>query len=402
MGTSGRLVAKSIVVGIDATNLRQGGGVTHLVELLRAAEPAKHGIARVIVWGCTSTLTLLDNLPWLTKINPIQLERGLLQRTLWQCFCLSREAQAVGCDVLFVPGGSFFSTPLPVVTMSRNMLPFERRELLRYGWGSATLKMLVLKWVQSHAFRKADAVIFLTAYAMSGVLKHTGSLNGLTKIVPHGISSRFQIAPRSQRPVFEYSEVDPFKVLYVSVIEPYKHQWHVVEAIATLRSEGYPLALDLVGPAYAPALKRLKTALTRFDPKGVWIRYHGAMPFAELHQKYGESDLGIFASSCENMPNILLETMAAGLPVACSRMGPMPEVLGNSGSYFDPEVPSDIARALRELIVSPQLRAERARGSHETARSYSWKRCADSTFDFLAAIANQRHNSHPLSSRHST
>jgi hypothetical protein len=47
-------------VGIDASNLLQGGGVTHLVQLLTAADPPASGIDRVIVWGAGD---LLDRLP---------------------------------------------------------------------------------------------------------------------------------------------------------------------------------------------------------------------------------------------------------------------------------------------------------------------------------------------------
>jgi glycosyltransferase involved in cell wall biosynthesis len=90
------------------------------------------------------------------------------------------------------------------------------------------------------------------------------------------------------------------------------------------------------------------------------------------------------------MPNILLEGMASGLPIACSNCGPMPEVLGDAGVYFDPENPKDIARALRELIESPVLRTKSAESSFERVRRYSWRRCADETFRFLAEIATSR------------
>lgn len=40
-----------MILGIDASNIRAGGGVTHLVELLRAANPSVHGFEKVIVWG---------------------------------------------------------------------------------------------------------------------------------------------------------------------------------------------------------------------------------------------------------------------------------------------------------------------------------------------------------------
>ena len=98
--------AKLLTIGIDATNIRIGGGITHLVELLRAAQPAEHGIDRIVVWGGTPTLTALEDRPWLVKRNPPALDKGLLQRTLWQRFCLSQATRDEGCDVLFVPGGS--------------------------------------------------------------------------------------------------------------------------------------------------------------------------------------------------------------------------------------------------------------------------------------------------------
>jgi glycosyltransferase involved in cell wall biosynthesis len=179
-------------------------------------------------------------------------------------------------------------------------------------------------------------------------------------------------------------------MLYVSIIDQYKHQWCVVEAIAKLRELGFPIELDLVGPAYTPALKRLNKAIASLDMDGSWVHYHGAIPFDELHLYYAQADLGIFASSCENMPNILLETMGAGLPIACSNRGPMPEVMGGVGSFFDPEKSHDIAKALRELIDSPQTRVELAQTSHGQAKKYSWIQCADDIFRFLTEVVEQR------------
>jgi glycosyltransferase involved in cell wall biosynthesis len=376
-----------LVVGIDATNLRRGGGLTHLIELLAAAEPEKHGIGRIVVWGGAQTLGQLPDRDWLDKLNPTTLNRGLLRRTWWQRFSLSRAAHAAGCDVLFVPGGSYAGNFRPVVTMSRNLLPFEWQELRRYGWSSTTLKLIVLRYTQTRTFRGADGVIFLTEYARQIVEKVTGQIADKTAIIPHGVNPRFQIKPREQRAIGEYTESNPYRLLYVSIIDQYKHQWHVVEAVHALRQEGYPIVLELVGMAYLPSLTRLQAAIARFDPEGRWVRYHGAVPYEGLHQIYRQADLGLFASSCENMPNILLETMAAGLPVACSNRGPMPEVLGDAGLYFNPENPADIAQALRKLILSAELRNEKAKASFARARQFSWARCADQTFSFLAEIA---------------
>ncbi len=381
---------KLSTIGIDATNIRCGGGVTHLVELLRALQPVTFGIERVVVWGSTATLKALEDRPWLTKRNPPALDKGLIVRTLWQRFYLSHAGRDAGCEVLFLPGGSYAGNFYPVVTMSQNLLPFEMRELLRYGVSLLTLKLLLLRLTQSRTFRQTAGVIFLTEYAREAVIKVTGKLRGQSCIIPHGLNPRFNMAPKRQLLIADYDEAHPFCVIYVSVIEPYKHHWHVVEAVAALRKEGLPVVLDLVGPSYPPALKRFNAAFSREDAAHQWVRYHGAIPFDKLHHNYAEADIGLFASSCENMPNILLETMAAGLPIACSRKGPMPDMLGDAGLYFDPEKPAEIAAALRELISSPELRMRLAQASYERAQQYSWQRCADETFGFLAEIAQQK------------
>ncbi len=70
------------------------------------------------------------------------------------------------------------------------------------------------------------------------------------------------------------------------------------------------------------------------------------------------------------MPNILLENMAAGLPIACSNRGPMPEVLGDAGVYFDPESVDDIAHAVAKLIHSPFLREELAHRAYSRSQRF--------------------------------
>lgn len=382
-------ISPQLVVGIDASNLRQGGGITHLIEFLDCADPSGHGISRVVVWGGESILAELTDRPWLVKVSPQALNGGIVQRTFWQLVGLSRAAKFAGCDLLFVPGGLHFSSFRPIVTMSRNLLPFEWSEAKRVGWSLTALRLGFLRWAQARSFLRADAVIFLTNYARECVEKVTGSLLRTSFIIPHGVSPRFQASPRPQKSILHYSAKDAYRLIYVSIVNHYKHQHNVVEAVAICRSEGMPLSLDLIGPARPDALVRLRQALAQHDPHGEWALYHGEVSYTELHKKYASADLGVFASSCENMPNTLLETMASGLPVACSNRGPMPEILGDSGIYFDPENPDDIARALRELIRSPELREEMAQGSYRLARQYSWMRCADQTLNLLYKIGSE-------------
>lgn len=379
-----------MILGIDASNIRGGGGITHLTELLRAAEPGAHGFTRVIVWSGRATLQQIADRPWLCKAHEPLLDRALPYRSFWQRFRLSSLARQAGCDVLLVPGGSYAGNFRPAVTMSRNLLPFEWRELRRFGWSWMTIKCALLRLTQARSFRRADGLVFLTQYARKVVMRAVGRTAGHVVIIPHGIDARFFREPRPQLPIDRYGAARPLRILYVSVVDVYKHQWHVAEAVAQLRASGLPVALTLIGPAYAPALRRLRSTLDGVDPSGEFIRYAGPVSHAALDEHYAAADVCVFASSCENMPNILLEGMAAGLPIACSRRGPMPEVLGEAGVYFDPEHPAEIAGALRELIDAPQLRERLARASHAQARAYSWQTCARETLEFLATFGADR------------
>jgi glycosyltransferase involved in cell wall biosynthesis len=375
---------------IDASTIKAGGGATHLTELLRALDPRSFGFEHILLLAPESTLRRIEDRPWLDKRSLPVFERHYLARAWWQFKHLGGLAQAEKCDLLLVVGGSFATPFRPVVTMSRNMLPFQLTELMRFGCSGQTVRLLLLRATQSRSFKRADGVIFLTRYAREAVGAVTGPIAGEQVTISHGVDARFVRVPRRARPLAECAPGDPLRLLYVSIVDVYKHQWHVVEAVCALHAQGYPVFLELVGPAYEPALRRLQETLRRCDPEGRVVRYLGPVPYAQLDACYERAEIGIFASSCENLPNILLETMAAGLPIACSNRGPMPEVLGDAGRYFDPEDPRSIAVAILELVRSAELRARLASAASERARGYSWHECAQRTFAFLARVASAR------------
>jgi glycosyltransferase involved in cell wall biosynthesis len=373
-------------LGIDASNLRSGGSVTHLSELLRVAQPEKHGIARIFVWGGRDILGHLPGRAWLESIHVPVLDGTLPMRVAWQQTKLSRLAKRAGCDLLFVPGGTYLGNFRPFVTMSRNVLPFDFSQARLYGVSAMLLRFLLLRLTQVETIRNADGTIFLDGYARARVIKKVEKLGGADAIIPHGVSERFRAAPREQKKLSAYSKAEPFKLLYVSTVDAYKHQWHVAEAVSKLVRKGLPVTLELVGHAHPPSLKRLRSVVRRLNAHE-YIHYRGAMPHAELPSLYSSSDAFIFASSCENLPNTLLEAMTAGLPIACSNKSPMPAILGAGGIYFDPQDPEEIASVLHHLIVSPDAREKYAATASELARPYTWERCADETFSFLKKIA---------------
>ena len=378
-------------LGIDASNIRAGGGVTHLVELLRAACPLEYGLDEVVVWGSDRTLKELPARSWLKLVHEPLLDRAFPFRLYWQRTKLTKLAQK-SCDILFVPGGSYNGHFRPFVSMSQNLLPFDNRERSRFGISLASVRYRLLGLSQARCSKRADGVIFLTKYAASVVMGQVREISGEAAIIPHGIDQRFACQPRPQKPLSFYSSEKPLELLYVSIINVYKHQDRVAEALGLLRNEGLPVRLHLVGPAYSPMLQRLQTILRELDPYGKFLNYQGPISYHDLPRVYHRSDMFVFASSCETISITLLEAMASGLPIACSNRGPMPEVLGDAGVYFDPENSLDIARALRQLALSHEMRDRYAHAAYERAKVYCWDRCADETFRFIVKVAHKFNN----------
>lgn len=376
-----------MIVGIDAANLRGGGTRTHLIEILSALENIDHPINKIFVWGSSETLNHLPVADFLIKKNPPALNRGLLSRSLWQRFQLAENARKEGCDVLFVPGGAYAGDFHPVVTMSRNMLPFQMDEALRYGASIYTLKLFVLRLVQIRSFRNSEGIIFLTKFAKNEVLKAAINLNAQLRIISHGLNSKFYHPPQKQNIISKFDKKNPFNIVYVSRVEPYKHQEKVIRAVWELRKKNnWPLALDLFGPSNNKYRSSLANLINKIDPGGRWVKYNDEIDHKDLPNIYRNANLGVFASSCENLPNILIEMMGSGLPIACSNKGPMPEVLGNGGVYFNPTNVFDIESAIQKLIKSPELRAKIANTSFLRANQYTWSDCADKTFRFLTDV----------------
>ena len=117
-----------------------------------------------------------------------------------------------------------------------------------------------------------------------------------------------------------------------------------------------------------------------------FIFYHGSLPYKETLEWYHKADIFVFPSTCETFGISLLEAMTAGLPIASSDRGPMPEVLKDAGLYFNPESVTSIKNCLRYMIENPNLRQRLGKKAKQYSQTYSWKKCANETFAFLSSV----------------
>lgn len=375
----------SIVVGVDASRNRSGGAKAHLLGVLACGNPQEHGIHEVHVWAYKSLLDALPSRDWLVKHNPPELEQSLLRQVAWQIRRLPIEACAAGCDIMLNTDAGTMSSVSPCVTMSRDMLSYEPGEIDRYGWSKARLRLILLRYIQNRSLRRADGAVFLTQHAARIIQKSCGTLQRVG-FIPHGVGNNFRQIERKRLWPQGNQAV---RLLYISNAAWYKHQWMVVQAVELLRRQGLAVTLTLVGGGNGPAQERLRQQMAMSDPTGEFVTQHEFVAQADLPSYLSEADIFVFASSCENMPNTLVEAMAAGLPIACSGRGPMPEVLEDAGEYFDPEDPATIATAVRRLIDDPELRRRLAFRAKTLSARYSWERCARETWSFLVETYEQ-------------
>jgi len=334
----------------------------------------------VHVWSYKTLLDTLPDYPWLVKHNPKELEQPLFNQLFWQATKLNHELESIGCDILFTTDASTFCRFKPMVVLSRDMLSYEPGVMRSFGFGIQRLRLLAILYLQNLAFRHAAGVIFLTHYAGEVIQKSCGALPRVAYI-PHGIGEDFkQLSLINPWPIVRER---PVRCLYVSNAAMYKHQWVVVSAIETLRKVGHDITLTLVGGGAGKAQRLLERQISISDPDGNFVQQFDFVPQKDLPAHLANADLFVFASSCENMPNTLVEAMAAGLPIACSNRGPMPEVLKDGGVYFDPENADSISNAVEQLITNKSLRERVARCAKTISEQYSWSRCANETWEFI-------------------
>jgi glycosyltransferase involved in cell wall biosynthesis len=372
---------EKIVIGIDASRNRSGGAMAHLAGILDEGNPLQYGIYEIHIWTYSSLLNEIPNPPWLVKHNPKELDQSLSKQLLWQYFKLPQEAKKFDCDLLLNTDAGSICPFSPSVTMSRDLLSFEPGEMQRFSYSRKRLRLELLRFIQSRSLKKSYASIFLTRYAAKIIQKTTGPIHRYI-IIPHGVGKNFRIPYiENDRKINQSKKI---RILYVSNTSMYKHQWNVVKAVNQVRKSGFNLTLLLLGGGKGRAQKRLDQEIVNSDPFGEFVKQENYVDHEKIPSYLSKANIFVFASSCENMPNTLLEAMASGLPIACSDRGPMPEILKDGGVYFDPEKYISIASAIEKIIVNPKLREKISVRAREISAKYSWGKCADETWKFVS------------------
>jgi glycosyltransferase involved in cell wall biosynthesis len=105
------------------------------------------------------------------------------------------------------------------------------------------------------------------------------------------------------------------------------------------------------------------------------VEFHGAMPHHEMPEWFDRADILVNSSRIDNMPHVLIEAFAAGLPVVTTPAGGIPYVVedGRNGFWVEIDDPGALAAAVERLLVDPALvKRLISAGRGEFEERYSW------------------------------
>jgi glycosyltransferase involved in cell wall biosynthesis len=367
---------------INAYSARLGGGQTYLINLLKYL-PAGDDLSIFIF--APSTLEL----PKDSRIIRMQTRwptTNPLARAAWEKLVFPFILRKLRADVLFCPGGVLGSTLPPgckSVTMFRNMMPFDKSVRSRMPLGMQRVRNWMLERVMLKSMSAADLVIFISEFARAFIERKITPRSAVT--IPHGISDHFRaVDPLTPRPAMLPD--GPF-ILYVSRFEIYKHHLEVVKAYDSL-SEAIKskYKLVLIGESDSISGDAVRAFIEARKLESL-VLLPGPVEYRQLPAVYRDAEVVLFASSCENCPNILLEALASGRPVLSSSVMPMPEFGGDAVGYFDPSKPEQIARAMTDVLCDPDKAARMAGLAQQQSQRYHWKDTAARTWQSIATVA---------------
>jgi glycosyltransferase involved in cell wall biosynthesis len=372
---------------INSFSARQGGAQTYLRYLLEHL-PDDPDVEVFLL--APESLRLVDAGNKIKRLSVHWPVENPYARAVWEKLFLSRLARDLKADILFCPGGVVGVRPpagCRVVTMFRNMIPFDLVQRRKYPLGRERLRNWVLYRVMLKSMIEADLVIFISEYAKRVIETAAGRPLRNGRVIYHGLNPCFRIAPDTEiaRPAW----LPDAYLLYVSNIDVFKAQVEIVRGYAMLRERRHTAEkLLLIGPENNHAYgEKIRAEIKRLN-LGDDVRIMGPIPHDELPAIYYYASINIFASESENCPNILLESLAAGRPILSSSCPPMPEFAGDGAVYFDPKSPGDFAEKIAGVIDDPQRIAQLSWKARQRSSLYDWERTAELTWSAIGSLVN--------------
>ena len=159
-------------------------------------------------------------------------------------------------------------------------------------------------------------------------------------------------------------------VLCVGRLSREKAQADLIEAAALMRREGRQGNVRFVVAGDGHDRQKLKDMAKSLLVED-WIIFAGQV--ADLVPYYTMADLVVLPSHTEGSPNVLLEAMAAGLPIIATAVGGVPEIVENEKQALlvEKRNPVALARAIERVLNDANLRKRLSEAARLSISSYS-------------------------------
>ena len=116
------------------------------------------------------------------------------------------------------------------------------------------------------------------------------------------------------------------------------------------------------------------------------VEFPGWVPREDLHDLYARAWAFVYPSLFEGFGLPVLETLAAGVPSACSEIEPVSGIAGEAAFQFDPLDTAAMAEALLRITAGEPLRRRLAEAGPRQAAQFSWIATAEATLEALRSV----------------
>lgn len=218
------------------------------------------------------------------------------------------------------------------------------------------------RWLDDCVYRKlfTDAgVILLSEALIPDVEKYVPA--GRISICPNGLDY-----PGCRR---ESREGIP-RLLFLSNLLPGKGIVDLLDACALLRKRDIPFSCHLVGkPSAAISASDIQRLVSDRGLEGT-VFYDGPKYGTEKEEALSQADVFVHPTREDCFPLVILEAMAAGLPVVSTREGAIPEEVedGVTGLLCPKVDPVRLSEALARLLEDPSLRERMGAAGYQRYR----------------------------------
>jgi glycosyltransferase involved in cell wall biosynthesis len=277
---------------------------------------------------------------------------------------------AKGCDLLHVP---HYNAPLlhqgPLLVSILDLI-----HIMDAAYRQSLKSWIYARPILSLVARKADHIITISEYSKTQIIERLGMPASKVTAIYCGVNEEFHPMDRDAAFAVVSAELGiqgPY-ILYVGSLKPYKNVSTLMKAFVLLRKRcAIPQRLLILVDdiKWKDSLVK-ECARLGIEKETSFVSY---VEQELLPKIYAAADLLVMPSRIEGFGLTVLEAMACGTPVVCSRAASLPEVGGEAVVYFDSENPDELAGAMERVLASKELQQDLKSKGLARARIFSWK-----------------------------